>query len=100
MAGSVRLLGHRGIGIWVVPAVTGRSHGSRAREIGGWTGYHWSYAKSRLDSTAATLPRHAGFSRQYHHYPRGLQSRTRGWIPMAGPGRNIVGGSHFLESAP
>ena len=76
-----KAVGTRGIGIWVVPAVTGCSHRSRAREIGGWTGHHWSYAKSRLNSTAATLPRHAGFSRQYHHYPRGYSHIHVGGFP-------------------
>ena len=57
-----KAVGTRGIDIWVVPAVTGCRQGSRAREIAGWAGYHRSHAKSRLDSTAATLPRHAGFS--------------------------------------
>ena len=63
-----QVVGTRGIGIWIVPAVTGCGHGSRAHETAGWTGDHWSYAKSRLDPTAATLPRGAGFSWQYHHH--------------------------------
>jgi len=42
MAGSVRLLGPRGIGTWVVPAVTACGYGSRAREIAGWTGHYRS----------------------------------------------------------
>jgi hypothetical protein len=61
----LKAVGTRGIGIWVVPAVTGCSHGPRAREIAGWTGDHWSDAKPHLDSTGANLPRGAGFSWQY-----------------------------------
>src|SRR5436309_11467854 len=62
-------VGTHGIGIWVVPALTGCGHGSRAHETAGWSGDHCGHAKSRLDSTAANLPRGAGLSWQHHYHP-------------------------------
>ena len=82
-----KAVGTRGIGIWVVPAVTGRGHRSRARETAGWTGDHWSGVESRLNSATATLPRGAGFSWQYHHYAPGYSHIHMGGLPwpdMAG----------------
>jgi len=55
MAGC-QVVGARCIGIRAVPAVTTCGH-SRAPEIGDWTGYHSSHAKSRINSAAANLPR-------------------------------------------
>jgi len=83
----------RGIGIWVVPAVTGCSHCSRAREIAGWTGHHWSYAKSRIDSAAATLPRGAGFSWPYHYDPLRFSHVHVGgfpWPDLAGTSPEVL----------
>ena len=100
MAGSVRLLGPVVLAFRLFPLSPVAATGSRAHEIAGWTGHHWSYAKSRLDSTAANLPRRCWFSMAISPLRAPLQSRIRGWIPMAGPGRNIVGGSHFPASAP
>src|SRR6476646_4445697 len=63
-----KAVGTGSVGIWVVPAVTGCGHRSRACEIAGWTGYHRSHAESRLNSAAANLPRSAGFPWRYHHH--------------------------------
>jgi hypothetical protein len=89
----LKAVGTRGIGIWVVPAVTCCSHGPRAREIAGWAGYHRSYAKSRLNSAAATLSRGAGFPWRYHHYaPRYSHIHMGGfaWPDLAGASAEVL----------
>ena len=87
-----KAVGTRGIGVWVVPAVTDCGHGPRAREIAGWTGDHRGSVKSRLDSTGANLPRRAGFSWPYHHNTiRSNNVHVGGfsWLDLAGTSAEV-----------
>ena len=88
-----KAVGTRGIGIWVVPAVTGCSYGSGADEIPCWTGDHRSCVKSRLDPAAATLPRGAGFSWPYHYDPLRFSHVHVGgfpWPDLAGTSPEVL----------